>query len=62
MALDVVIEKSGGSYPVQMTTPKELNVFGASYIYPLFIRFGLVEHIGSDKRGGPRKGSKRKKS
>ncbi|MDO5548131.1 MAG: hypothetical protein Q4F79_06540 [Eubacteriales bacterium] len=33
-----------------------------SYIYPLFIRLGLVEHIGSNQRGGPRKGSKRKKS
>jgi len=45
-ALDVVIEKSGGGYPVQMFTPKEMGTFGASYIYPLFIRFGLVEHVG----------------
>lgn len=52
-ALEVVMER-GEALPVKMTTPKELNVFGASYIYPLFIRFGLVEHIGSDKRGGPR--------
>lgn len=52
-ALEVVMER-GEPLPVKMTTPKELNVFGASYIYPLFIRFGLVEHIGSDKRGGPR--------
>lgn len=25
-----------------MTTPKRLNVFGASYLYPMFIRFGLI--------------------
>ena len=59
-ALDVVIEKSGGEFPVKMSTPKELNIFGASYIYPVFIRLGLIEHVGSNKRGGPRKGSKRK--
>lgn len=45
-----------------MITPRGLGVFGVSYIYPLFIRLGLVEHIGSNQRGGPRKGSKRKKS
>ena len=25
-----------------MTTPKKLNVFGASYIYGMFIRFGII--------------------
>lgn len=66
-ALSVVIGKNE-PLPVKMSTPKELGVFGASYIYPVFIRFGLVEHIGSNQRGGrrpkdggPRKGSKRKK-
>lgn len=58
-ALAVVMDKNE-PLPVKMSTPKELNVFGASYIYPLFIRFGLVEHIGSHQRGGPRKGSKRR--
>ena len=26
-----------------MKSPKQLNVFGASYLYPMFIRFGIVE-------------------
>lgn len=55
MALAAVVKLEKDGYPVKMTTPKEPGVFGASYIYPLFIRFGLVEHIGSDKRGGRRK-------
>lgn len=59
MALAAVVKLGQEKgYPVKMSTPKELNVFGASYIYPLFIRFGLVEHIGSDNRGGRGKRSK----
>ena len=53
-ALETVMSK--GEMPA---TPKEVNIFGASYIYPLFIRFRLVDHIGSHQRGGTRKGSKR---
>lgn len=53
IAFDKVMET--GALPVKMATPKELNVFGASYIYPLFIRFGLVEHTGDHRRGGRRK-------
>lgn len=48
-------QHNGYGFPVRLSTPKELKVFGASYIYPLFIRFGLVEHIGSHRRGGRRK-------
>lgn len=48
VAFDKVMER--GKIPARMTTPKELGVFGASYIYPLFIRFGLVEHVESSKR------------
>lgn len=57
MALTMVIDKNK-PLPVRMTTPKELGVFGASYIYPLFIRLGLVEHVGSNRRGGRKKKSK----
>lgn len=32
--------------PVAMSSPKELGVFGASYIYGLFIRLRLVRHTG----------------
>jgi hypothetical protein len=35
--------------PVAMSSPKELSVFGASYIYGLFIRLGLVKHTGKSK-------------
>lgn len=44
----------GMPLPAQMSTPKELDVFGASYLYPLFMRFGIVEHIGGHRRGGRR--------
>lgn len=59
-ALAVVMERGEPfpvqmSFPIRMSTPKELGVFGASYIYPLFVKFGLVEHIGSNRRGGRRK-------
>lgn len=49
-AFAVVI--AAGELSVRMSTPKELGVFGASYIYPLFVRLGLVEHVES---GGERK-------
>lgn len=48
-----------GEIPAKMSTPKELGVFGASYIYPVFIQLGLVEHVGSNRRGRARKGYKR---
>lgn len=51
MAFDKVMEKrQSGELPVRMSSPKELGVFGASYIYPLFIRFGLIEHIGKRRQ------------
>lgn len=55
VALARVAELAQGHYPVRLATPKALGVFGASYIYPLFIRLGLVEHIGGCHRGGRRK-------
>lgn len=27
----------------QVSGPKKLNVFGASYLYPIFLRFGLIK-------------------
>lgn len=53
-ALDAVLERNE-PLPVRMSTPKELGVFGASYLYPVFIRLGLIEHIGGHRRGGRRK-------
>lgn len=51
MAFDKVMEKcQSGEFPVKMSTPKELGVFGASYIYPVFIRFGLIKHIGKSRQ------------
>ena len=44
LAYDRVVEVRNNQkqmIPV-MTTPKRLNVFGASYLYPMFIRFGLI--------------------
>ena len=48
LAYDRVVaarEKQGTDVPV-MNSPKRLNVFGASYLYPMFIRFGIVEARG----------------
>ena len=45
LAYDRVVlarEKQGVDVP-KLNSPKRLNVFGASYLYPMFIRFGIVE-------------------
>lgn len=32
-----------GALPVKVSGPKKLGVFGASYLYPVFIRAGVIE-------------------
>ena len=38
VALKVTLEKKGN-----ISGPKKLEVFGASYLYPMFLRFGLID-------------------
>ena len=38
MALKKVIDADG-----EIRGPKELGVYGASYLYPMFQRFGLIQ-------------------
>ena len=38
MALKKVIDADG-----KIRGPKELGVYGASYLYPMFQRFGLIQ-------------------
>lgn len=38
IALKVTLEKNG-----KINGPKKLEVFGASYLYPMFLRFGLIQ-------------------
>lgn len=33
---------SMGNPPVEVSGPKKLGVFGASYIYPVFVKLGLI--------------------
>ena len=45
LAYDRVVsarEKQGVNVP-KLNSPKRLNVFGASYLDPMFIRFGIME-------------------
>lgn len=37
VALKVMLENKGN-----ISGPKKLGVFGASYLYPMFLRFGLI--------------------
>lgn len=52
MALQTVLcmAKEQQMLPVVMNGPKQLGTFGASYIYPLLIRFGLVRHIAQRRK------------
>ena len=45
VALKVMLEKKGN-----ISGPKKLGVFGASYLYPMFLRFGLID--AERKRNG----------
>lgn len=45
VALKVVLEKNGN-----ISGPKKLGVFGASYLYPIFLRFGLID-MGRELNG-----------
>ena len=38
VALKATLEKNGN-----INGPKKLGVFGASYLYPMFLRFGLID-------------------
>lgn len=38
VALKVTLEKNGN-----ISGPKKLEVFGAGYLYPMFLRFGLID-------------------
>ena len=38
VALKVILENNGN-----ISGPKKLGVFGASYLYPMFLRFGLID-------------------
>ena len=38
VGLKVILEHNGN-----ISGPKKLGVFGASYLYPMFLRFGLNE-------------------
>lgn len=38
VALKVILEKNG-----KINGPKKLEVFGASYLYSMFLRFGLID-------------------
>lgn len=38
VALKVTLENKGN-----ISGPKKLGVFGASYLYPMFLRFGLID-------------------
>lgn len=48
LSLDRLLQigRTQGTLPVRLTTPRQLGTFGASYIFPLFIRFGLAEYSG----------------
>lgn len=37
VALKVTLEKNGN-----ISGPKKLEAFGSSYLYPMFLRFGLI--------------------
>ena len=37
-ALKVILEENGN-----ISGQKKLGVFGASYLYPMFLRFGLID-------------------
>ena len=43
MALKRVLELGGGSLPARVSGPKKLGVFGASYLYPIFARLGMIQ-------------------
>lgn len=44
MAFQKVLELGEGNLPAVVTGPKKLGTFGASYLYPLFIRMGIITH------------------
>ena len=48
-ALAKVLEAGRGVLPVEMSSPKQLGTFGASYLYPVFIQFGLIVHVAPMK-------------
>ena len=41
VVLKVTLEKKGN-----ISGPKKLEVFDASYLYPMFLRFGLIDTEG----------------
>lgn len=54
-ALRRCLELGGGQLPVTLSGPKMLGTFGASYLYPVFIRLGIVQPGGVPPRRGRRK-------
>lgn len=43
-------ETAAGNFPVPLKGPKQLGTFGASYLFPVFIQFGLVEYVRKPAR------------
>lgn len=41
----IALQQNGGS----VTGPKKLGTFGASYLYPIFIRIGVIQNTGTDQ-------------
>lgn len=48
----------GGRLPATLNGPKQLGTFGASYLYPVFIRLGIAQPSGVPPRRGRRKREK----
>lgn len=44
-----------GRLPVTLSGPKRLGTFGASYLYPVFIRLGIIVPSGVPPKRGRRK-------
>lgn len=42
IALKKIYELGEGRFPVIVSGPKKLGVFGASYLYPIFIELGII--------------------
>lgn len=41
----IALQKNGGA----VTGPKKLGTFGASYLYPIFIRIGVIQNTGEER-------------
>ncbi len=42
MALRRILELGGGTLPARVSGPKKIGVFGASYLYPVFVVIGII--------------------